>query len=162
GYVVPRPEGADGVDGVGLPWGFVRPVPHHPGEPQRDPARVPGTGLDAVQCDLDDQLRPDHHDSAPTLFGPARRWLSKLQQTLGLPGQYGVRQPLEGFAEHDSAASDGVPRAQMQIGQPALAAAVAPFGAQYQEVQGVPGLDLDPLAAAPACAVGCVEGLNND
>ena len=52
-------EGADGVDGVGLGGGLVLAVAQHPGEPQREAARVARAALDAVEGDLHHQFGPD-------------------------------------------------------------------------------------------------------
>ena len=54
---------------------------------QRDAARVPGAGLDAVEGDLHYQLRPDPDDAARRGCPCRRRRIGELQQPLGLPGE---------------------------------------------------------------------------
>ena len=132
---------------------LVRPVAHHPGEPQRDPARVAGRRLHAVERDLDDQLGP--HEHLPLV---AR--LLQRQQLLGLPAQHRVGQALERLAQHHEAAGR-VARAEVQVRQPALAPAVPPLGREHDQVEGVHRLDLQPADAAPARGVRRVERLDH-
>ena len=151
----PRAEGADGVDGVGLGGGLVLAVAQHPGEPQREPARVARAALDAVEGDL-------HHQFGADVDGVGVPALLQREQPFGLPGQQLVGQPLEGLAEHDEAARGRVAGAQVQVGQPAAAPPVAPLDGQHHQVQRVPRLDLDPPGAAAAGRVRGGERLDHD
>src|SRR6266581_8005036 len=79
------------VDRVGVAGVLVRPVALDPREAERDTAGVARRGLDAVERDLDDELRPDEHrDPAP--FGFA------LEERRRLPREQLVRQALEALA----------------------------------------------------------------
>ena len=74
-----------------------------------------------------------------------------LEQSLGLPGEHLVGHALEGLAEHHEAAGLRVARAEVQVAEPPLPAAVAPLGREHDEVEGVRALDLEPARrrAAP-------------
>src|SRR4051812_24724973 len=61
-----RQERQHRVERVGLLRGLVRPVPQHPGEPQRHLARIARAALHPVEGDLHHQLGPDVHHP----FGP--------------------------------------------------------------------------------------------
>ena len=94
---------------------------------------------------------------------PARhRRVGELKQPRGLPGQHLVGQALERLAQHDQAAGDRVARAEVQVGQPAAAPPVAPLGGQHDQVESVPRLYLDPLAAPAAGRVAAVQRLDHD
>src|SRR4029450_6286530 len=136
-----RVEGADRLDGVGLLGALVLAVAADAGEAQGEAARVAGAGLEAVEGDLDPQLGadPDH----PAVAGA----VGQLQEALGLPAEQLVGQALEGLAEHHEPAV-GVAGAQVEVGQPALAAAVAPLDGQDDQVEGVDRLDLEPAGPA--------------
>ena len=86
--------------------------------------------------------------SGPDVDAVRRAARLQLQQALGLPREHRVGQPLEGLAEHAEAAV-GLARAEVQVRQPATAAAVAPLGSQDDQIQRVPRLHLEP-GAAPA------------
>ena len=86
----------------------------------------------------------------------------ELQEPLGLPGQHLVGHALERLAEHHPAARLGVAGAEVDVGEPALAAAAAPLDGEHDEVEGVPRLDLDPARAAAAGVVGRVQRLHHD
>jgi hypothetical protein len=55
---------ADRLDRVGLLRTLVGPVPLDPCEAKRNAARIARAALDAVERDLDDQLRADMDDVA--------------------------------------------------------------------------------------------------
>ena len=74
----------------------------------------------------------------------------ELLQPLGLPREHLVGQALERLAEHHEAVAVGRARAQVQVAQPALAAAVAPLGGEHDQVERVARLDLQPARAAAA------------
>ena len=84
----------------------------------------------------------------------------ELGEALGLPGEHLVGHPLEGLAEHREGAV-GVARAEVDVGQPALAAAVAPLHREDDEVEGVHWLHLDPAGAATAGGVPDGEALDD-
>ena len=79
---------------------LVRPVALDPGEPKGEPAGIARARLDAVEGDLDDELRP-HVDREVVAAG------LELEQALGLPGEHRVGHALEGLAEHDEPAARG-------------------------------------------------------
>ena len=88
---------ADGFERVRLVGALVGPVPKDAREPQRHAARVARAALDAVEGDLDHELRPDVH-------AVRRAARLQLEQALGLPLEHRVGQPLEGLPEHAEAA----------------------------------------------------------
>ena len=73
----------------------------------------------------------------------------QLQQALGLPRKHRVGQPLERLAEHAEAAVR-VARAEVQVREPALAAAVAPLRGEDDQIERVPRLHLEPAGAPSA------------
>ena len=89
----------------------------------------------------------------------ARR-LGDIEESLCLPAEHLVGQPLERLAQHDEAPRR-ITGPQVQVGQPAAAAPVTPFGGQHHQVQRVPWLDLDPFAAPAAGRVGGVQRLHH-
>jgi signal recognition particle subunit SRP54 len=150
-----RVEPAHRLDGVGLGGGLVLAVPEHAGEAQREATWVPGAALDAVEGDLHDEFRPHVHGvGIPVVF--------QREQPFGLPGQQLIGQALERLAQHDESARVRVAGAQVQVGQPAAASPVAPLDGQHHQVQGVPGLDLDPPGAAAAGRVRGLQRLDHD
>src|SRR5579862_7881105 len=50
----------------------------------------------------------------------------------------------------------------MQIGEPALAPSISPFGSKHHEIEGIGALHLDPIGAAPPGFVRSVERLRHD
>src|SRR6266851_804160 len=109
-------------------------------------------------------VRPDPHYPVLAAARLARRTrgVSQLKQSRGLPGQHLVGQALEGLSQHDQPAGGRVTRAEVQVGQPALAPPVAPLGCEHHQVKGVPWLYLDPLAASAAGRVAAVQRLDDD
>src|SRR5689334_23073595 len=107
-------------DRIGLGRALVRPVPLHAREAQRKTAGILRARLDLVERDLGDHLRPQVHRVvvAPDL---------ELEEARGLPLEHLVGEPLERLAEHDEAAARLVARAEVQVAQPAVAAAAAPL-----------------------------------
>src|SRR5262249_44611899 len=83
-------------------------------------------------------------------------------QTLGLPGEHGIRHALECLAEHDEAAGGGIACTQVQVAEPAAPAAAAPFSRQHDEVESVGPFDLEPTRTARAGLVRRVERLCHD
>src|SRR5436305_1528723 len=71
------------------------------GEAEREPARVAGGGLDAVERDLDDELRA-YQDGDPAPGGLTG------EQLAGLPLQELVREPLEALPDHQKLAGSRV------------------------------------------------------
>ena len=134
--------------------GLVGAVAAQAGEAQGQAARVVGAILQAVEGDLDHQLgaHVHHVPLAVRLAG---------EQLLGLAGEHLVGHALEGLAQHHEAARGRVARAQVEVAEPALAAAAAPLGGEDHQVQGVGGLELEPAAAAAAGLVGGLEGLGD-
>src|SRR4029453_8004284 len=82
----------NGVDGVRLLRRLVGTIAEHPGESQRDAARVAGAALDSVEGDLDNEVRLAPPQPVVPLDGSG-------EELLGLPGQQLVGQTLEGLAE---------------------------------------------------------------
>src|SRR2546430_16592262 len=72
----------------------------------------------------------------------------ELEQLRRLPLEHLVRHPFERLPEHREASTVTGPK--VKIGQPAAAAAVAPFGGEHNEVWGVSGLQLEPADACRA------------
>ena len=116
---------------------LVRPVALDAGEAQGDAAGVAGGGLDAVERDLDDELRTHEHRDSLTA-GLA------LEQLLRLPLEQLVGQSLEALADHDEVARARIAGAEVEVREPALPAAVAPFGTEHDEVVRPHRLDLAP------------------
>src|SRR5215212_4136378 len=137
---------------VRLGRGLVVAVALHAREAQRHPSRVAAGGLDAVEGDLDDLLGPDV-DGVAVAVG------LELLEALRLPGQQLVGEPLEGLAEHREALA--VARAEVQVGEEAAAAAVAPLRGEHDEVERVHRLDLQPRRAAAPGGVGRFEVLDH-
>ncbi len=81
--------------------------------------------------------------------------------SFGLPRQHLVREPLEGLAEHREAAVHGIPRAEVKVAEPALAAAVSPFGREDHQVEGARLLHLEPALAARSGRVRRVHGFRH-
>ena len=96
--------------------------------------------------------------SGRTVTTQSPRSTASAEQPLGLPGEHLVGEALERLAEHDEPAGR-VARAEVQVGQPALAPAVAPLDREHDQVERVPRLDLDPGRAAPADVVGRLAAL---
>src|SRR5689334_18442146 len=88
-----RVDGEHRAERVRVLRPLVRPVSLDPGEAQRDPARVAGAALDAVEGDLDHELGADVDDM--TLLARL-----ELQQVRGLPSQHLVGEALERLAQH--------------------------------------------------------------
>ena len=90
----------------------------------------------------------------------------QLGEPLGLPRQHLVGHALEGLAEHHEAAGaavgGGIAGTEMDVGQPAVAAAAAPLDGQHHQVEGVHRLHLHPAGAAAAGVPGGVEVLDHD
>jgi len=137
------------------PGRLVLAIALDPREPERQPRGVAGRRLDAVERDLDDELRP-HVDGDPLAAGLQR------EQALGLPREQLVGEPLERLPEHRPAAGHLVAGAEMKVGEPAAAAAVPPLGGQHHEVERVHRLDLEPAGAAAPGRVRRVERLDDD
>jgi hypothetical protein len=90
-------------------------------------------GLDVVEGDLDQELRPDAHDMAVVADG-------QRLELLRLPGKHLVGHALEGLAEHDEAAARRIVGAEVEVAQPAAPAPVAPFGGEDDEIERVRAL----------------------
>src|SRR5215213_8728266 len=103
-----RPEqAAQIVDGVGLARILVRPVAPHAREAKRHAAGVARRRLDAVERDLDDELRADE-DGDPTPAGLTGQELRRL------PLEHLVRQALEALADHDELARARIAGVEME------------------------------------------------
>src|SRR4029434_7738933 len=116
----PGVEGADRLDGVGLLGALVLPVADDPGEAEGEAAGVAGAGLEAVEGDLHHQLGADVDDP---LVGGAD---GQLLEPPGLPGQELGGEALGELPQHHDPAAVGVAGAQVEVAEPAAAAAVAP------------------------------------
>src|SRR4029450_3159637 len=114
------------------PRRLVGAIAEHPSESQRDAARVAGAALDSVEGDLDNEVRLDPYQPVVLLDGSG-------EELLGLPGQELVGQTFEGLAEHDELARAGIASAEVEVGQPASAATVAPLGGRSEEGRGGEG-----------------------
>ena len=123
---------------------LVGPVALDAREAQRDAARVARRGLHAVERDLDDELGPDEHRDARA----AR--VSRASSSAVCQREQLVGQALEGLADHHEPAGAGIARAEVEVREPALPPAVAPLGAEHDEVVRAHRLDLPPRLAAAA------------
>ena len=63
------------------------------------------------------------------------RPISRASELLRLPLEHRVREPLERLAEHDERAALGIAGAEMEVAQPAAAAAMSPLGGEDDEVE---------------------------
>src|SRR5438046_9440426 len=111
------------VDGVGVFGLLILPISYHAREAQCQTTRIMRAVLPAVECDVADELGT-HVDRDPFAVG-----LDRLQ-LLRLPLEQLVRQSLERLAEHHEAAVLGIAGAEVQVGEFAVPAAVAPLGGQ--------------------------------
>src|SRR3984893_16343171 len=136
-----RVDTAPRLDGVGILRFFVWAISLDACEAKREPASVARTGLQVVEGDFDDKLRAN-------VDSPLVARDLSLQKLLGLPGKHRVGHALEGLAEHDELSIHGVDRAEVQVREPALASAVAPFRGEGHQGGGVDGLDLETRRAA--------------
>src|SRR5207253_932547 len=115
-------------------------------EPEGDAARIARGRLDAVECDLDDQLGTDENSD------PATACLA-AEQLRGLPAKELVRQALEALAHHHEAVPIRIAGAEVEVREPAAAAPVAPLRAEHDEVVRPNRLHLEPGLAAAAGGV---------
>src|SRR5690349_4414636 len=82
------------VDGIGLGRTLVRPITDDAGEAQREATRIRRARLDAVEGNLDHELRADMYDvSIPAGL--------ELEELRSLPLEQGVGHALERLAQHD-------------------------------------------------------------
>ncbi len=130
-------------------------MPQHPGEAQRDPARIAGRGLQAVAGDLHYQRRRHVHRPRRPPHLPA-------EQLGGLPAQHLVGQALERLAQHHRRAAGRVAGREVQVGQPAGPASVPPLGGGNEQVECVPRLHLHPAGVPAAGGVGRRRVLHHD
>ncbi len=135
--------------------GFIRAITFHARETQGEPARIARAHLDFVKYDLGDQLRLDKN--RVIISSDFER-----EQLLGLPLQHRVGQTLKGLAEHCKSAFVRIARAQVQIAQPAVPAAMSPFGRQNHEIQGAWALHLNPTLAARSRRIQCIGRFRHD
>ena len=138
---------AHGIDRVGILRRFVGAVALDAGETQRKSAGIMRARLQIVEGDFDNQLGAHVHGHSI-----ARRLAREKRRCL--PGEHFVGHALEGLAEHDEPAVGIVTRGQMQVGQEALAAPIAPLRGEHDEVERVQPLDLEPCRGALARLVG--------
>src|SRR5437588_7138756 len=118
------PDGLDGVSVFGL---LVVPISYHARKSECQAARIVRAVLQTIERDFDDELRPDV-DDVPF---PAHL---DLLEPLRLPREQLVRHALECLAEHYEAPV-WIAGAEVQVRQPAVAAAVAPFGGEHDEIE---------------------------
>src|SRR5436190_14295387 len=111
-------------------------------EPQRDTSGIARRGLNAVERDLDDELWTHQHGDPAPLDLPR-------EKRLRLPCQQLVRHSLERLADHHELAGRRVARTEVQVRETALTPAVAPLGAEHDQVEGAHGLHLPPGLPAP-------------
>ena len=90
-----------------------------------------------------------------------RRLERELDESLRLPGEHLVGHALERLAEHHEADRRPVAGAEVDVGEPAAAAAGAPLDREHHQVEGVHRLHLHPGGAAPAGVVGRGEVLDH-
>src|SRR5262245_22424979 len=95
---------------VGVAGGLVAAVALYASGAGRAPARILRAGLDVVERDFGDDLRPHEHDVLV-----ARDF--DLEEALRLPREHLVGQTLERLAEHDEAAALGVAGTEVQVAQ---------------------------------------------
>ena len=134
---------------------LVRPVAQHAREPQRDAARVARARLDAVERDLDHELRPHVARRGPRAAPPATSSFSVCHASIAsvrplnvLPSitnpPSGPRAPRCRFESH--------PRRRPEPHSTA----------EHDQVERVDRLDLHPRRPAPARLVGRVQRLDDD
>src|SRR6266403_2313447 len=117
-----------GLDGIRLVRALVRAVAYDAREAQRQATRIGGARLEAVERDLHDELGPDvHHVSGASGL--------ELEQLGRLPLEHFVRHPLEGLPQHHEPAGVRIAGAEVEVREPAAAAAMAPFGGEYDQVE---------------------------
>src|SRR5882672_687539 len=98
--------------------------------------------LQAVERNLDDELRSHvHHDALALSL--------ELEQTLRLPFEQLVGEPFERLAEHHES-TVRIARAEVQVGEFAVAPAMPPLGGEHDEIERVRLFDLEPRPAPPA------------
>ena len=168
----PRRRASPSLDGAGCPgphppWiartasivsassgRLVRPVAQHPGEPQRHPARVAAAT----------SARRRRRSRRPARAAPARpsrrvSTASSCSRSVCQASISSVR-PLNVLPSMTKPPRR-VAGTEVQVRQPAAAAAVPPLGGQHDEVERVPRLHLEPARPAPAGLVGRVERLHH-
>ena len=148
-------EGFHSEESVGIGRGFVGAVTLHAGKTEGEAAGVAGADLQVIEGDLHHQFRFD-------VDGVLIARDFDFQELFRLPGEDFVGEAFEGFAEHGEAAFLGVPGAQVEIAEPAAAAATAPFGGEHHQVKRADTLDLEPTPAARAGGVASGYGLGHD
>src|ERR1700733_8569579 len=82
------------IQGVGVLGTLVVPVALHPREPQCQAARITGADLQIAEGYF-------HHQLGPHVHRPLVAVRFAGEQFLRLPFEHGVRQTLEGLAQHD-------------------------------------------------------------
>src|SRR5690349_19502300 len=107
---------------------LVGTVPFDASEAERETGGVAGRFLDVAEGDLYHEFGPNEH-RLPFTMGFER------EQLLGLQAQHLICQALERLAEHHELSCDGIACAKMQIRQPALPAAISPFGSQHDQIK---------------------------
>src|SRR5437660_1180464 len=143
-------DASDSVDGVRLFGPFVGTVSLHAREPQREAPGVLRACLHIVECNLD-------HELGANVDGPIVAADFTREKFLRLPGEHLVRHALERLAEHDKLARRRIARTEVEVREPAPAAAVTPFRGQHHQIERAGGLDLEPRSAAIARFVGRIE-----
>src|SRR5438046_5347660 len=142
------------VDGVGVFGLLILPISYHAREAQCQTTRIMRAVLQAVECDLDDELGT-HVDRDPFAVG-----LDRLQ-LLRLPLEQLVRQSLERLAEHHEAAVLGIAGAEVQVGEFAVPAAVAPLGGHDDQIVCVGLLYFYPVSSSSSCLVRAAKRLGH-
>ena len=87
---------------------------------------------------------PNDDELGPRIYGPCIAAQLARENFGRLPREQFVGQALERLAEHHEAAARRIERAEMKVRQPALAAAMAPFRGEHDEIERVQPLDLEP------------------
>src|SRR5204863_10196151 len=78
-----------------------------------------------------------------------------------LPREQLVRQSLERLAEHHEAAVLGIAGAEVQVGEFAVPAAVAPLGGQDDQIECVGLLYFYPVSSSSSCLVRAAKRLGH-
>ena len=91
----------------------------------------------------------------------SRRPDSRSRKAGRLPLQEGVGEALERLADHDEPAGRGIRAPEVEVRQPAPAAAAPPLGGQDHQVEGVDRLDLPPRRPPAAGLVGRPDRLHH-
>src|SRR3569623_91237 len=116
-----RIDGSYGFHGIGVFGTFVGTVLLDACEAQSEAAGVLRALLQIIEGDF-------HHQFGPHVHRVSVGGNLQLLQSLRLPRQHLIGETLEGLSQHDEIPSFRITRTEVEIAEPTLAPAVAPFG----------------------------------